>query len=126
LILRKVELAKKKRTYLKHISEINCKCILFYYISTPSRASASFAFHGSKPQTVVSWMGEPAELGRRPHWEAMRAGIGPSKNLQLLGDEGRWIWNLKGDRWRQAKEMLNFYRRSEHLRDLGWTAQGEA
>ncbi|MBP9900017.1 MAG: hypothetical protein KBH45_01055 [Verrucomicrobia bacterium] len=30
-------------------------------------------------KVVVSWQGEPGELGRRLHWEALRGGLGRAR-----------------------------------------------
>ena len=76
-------------------------------------------------KVVVSTMGEPVELGERLHWEAMRAGLGRARNLEMLGDGAHWIWNLKGNRWNRAAEVLDFYHASEHVWELGRTLKGE-
>jgi len=77
-------------------------------------------------KVVVSTLGEAVELGQRLHWEALRAGLGRAKNLEMLGDGSHWIWNLKEDRWARAVEVLDFYHGSEHVWELGRTIKGEA
>ncbi|MGH7980701.1 MAG: hypothetical protein ACREE6_15090, partial [Limisphaerales bacterium] len=37
-------------------------------------------------KVVVSWQGEPGELGRRLHWEALRNGLGRAHDTLFLGD----------------------------------------
>jgi hypothetical protein len=37
----------------------------------------------------------------------------------VLADGGLWIWNLKADRWPEARELLDFYHGGEHLWELG-------
>jgi len=76
-------------------------------------------------KVVVSLQGEPWELGQRLHWEAMRAGLGRAKNLEMLGDGAPWIWNLKQDRWSRAVEVLDFFHCSEHLWNVGRALKGE-
>ena len=70
-------------------------------------------------KVVVSWQGEPGELGRRLHWEGLRGGLGRAHQTLFLGDGAGWIWNLKQDRWAQAMELLDFYHGSQHLWALG-------
>src|SRR5271170_3433723 len=77
-------------------------------------------------KVVVSTLGEAVGLGQRLHWEALRAGLGRAKNLEMLGDGSHWIWNLKEDRWARAVEVLDFYHGSEHVWELGRTIKGEA
>jgi len=70
-------------------------------------------------KSVVSTLAGPVELGQRLHWEALRAGLGRARNLEMLGDGAPWIWNLKQERWQEAVEVLDFYHGSEHLWALG-------
>ncbi len=60
-------------------------------------------------KTVVRWQGEPVELGRRLHWEALRGGLGRAKAKLVLGDGMPWIWNLAADRWPDARKLLDFW-----------------
>lgn len=75
---------------------------------------------------VVSWQGEPGELGRRLHWEALRGGLGRARQTLFLGDGAPWIWNLQQDRWSGAHGLLDFYHGSQHLWALGQSLHGEA
>lgn len=74
----------------------------------------------------MSTLGDAVELGQRLHWEALRAGLGRAKNLEMVADGSAWIWNLKQDRWRSAVEVLDFYHASEHVWALGRSLKGEA
>jgi hypothetical protein len=74
-------------------------------------------------KTLVRWQGEPLEFGKRLHWEALRGGLGRAKETLVLADGGAWIWNLKTDRWPQARELLDFYHGGEHLWALGRACQ---
>jgi hypothetical protein len=76
-------------------------------------------------KVVVSWQGEPGELGRRLHWEALRGGLGRAQQTLFLGDGAPWIWNLQQDRWGGAIGLLDFYHGSQHLWALGQTLHGE-
>jgi len=72
---------------------------------------------------LVRWQGPPMELGRRRHWEALRGGLGRAEDTLVLGDGIPWIWNLKADRWAEARALLDFWHGSEPLWELG-RAQG--
>jgi hypothetical protein len=73
---------------------------------------------------VISWQGEPVELGRRLHWEALRHGLGRSRDVLVVADGAPWIWNVAADRWRGATELLDFYHASQHLWELGRAVSG--
>ena len=74
---------------------------------------------------VVSWTGEPMELGRRLNWEARREGLGRAENILFLGDGAAWVWNLQQDRWPGAVGLLDFYHAGEHVWELGRAVAGE-
>ncbi len=76
-------------------------------------------------KVVVRWQGEPLELGRRLHWEAMRGGLGRARDTLIVADGAPWIWNLAADRWRGATEILDFYHASQHLWELGRAVVGD-
>jgi hypothetical protein len=73
---------------------------------------------------VVSWQGEPVELGRRLHWEALRHGLGRSRDVLVVADGAPWIWNVAADRWHGATQLLDFYHASQHLWELGRALSG--
>jgi len=68
---------------------------------------------------VVSWQGEPLELARRLHGEALRHGLARSREVLAVADGAPWIWNVVADRWAGATELLDFYHASQHLWELG-------
>lgn len=75
---------------------------------------------GQLVETVmVGWQGEGWELGRRLHGEAQRGGWGRARQVPAVGDGAPWIWNVVGDRWAGAHQVLDFYHASEHLWTLG-------
>jgi hypothetical protein len=76
-------------------------------------------------KVVVSVVGEPMELGRRLHWEALRGGLGRARQQLFLGDGAPWIWNLKQDRWDKAIGLLDFFHASQHLWEVGRRVAGE-
>jgi hypothetical protein len=70
-------------------------------------------------KVVVGWQGEGLELGRRLHWEALRGGLSRAREVLAVADGAPWIWNVVGDRWPGARQLLDFYHASQHLWSLG-------
>jgi len=70
-------------------------------------------------KVVLGWQGEGLELGRRLHWEALRGGLGRAHAVLAVADGAAWIWNVVGDRWPGAHQVLDFYHASQHLWSLG-------
>jgi hypothetical protein len=70
-------------------------------------------------KVLIGWQGEGLELGRRLHWEARRGGLGRAREVLALADGAPWIWNVVGDRWAGAHQLLDFYHASQHLWSLG-------
>jgi hypothetical protein len=70
-------------------------------------------------KVLIGWQGEGLELGRRLHWEALRGGLGRAHEVLAVADGAPWIWNVVGDRWPAAHQLLDFYHASQHLWSLG-------
>ena len=70
-------------------------------------------------KVVVSWQGEPLELGRRLHQAACEHGLGRARQKLVVSDGAPWIWNVVRDRWAGAVEVLDFYHASQHVWALG-------
>jgi len=75
-------------------------------------------------KVVVSWQGEPLELGRRLHLAACEHGLGRAREKLVVADGAPWIWNVVQDRWRGAVEVLDFYHASQHVWALGEAVHG--
>lgn len=74
---------------------------------------------GSRPQVIekfwVAWRGDPQELGRRVHAEALRRGLAQATAVYVVADGGVWIWNIVEDRFSRAHGVLDFYHASQHM-----------
>lgn len=112
----------KKKTKKKRVEWHELKTGVFYFIEQLVQVKGRGML---TEKVVVSWQGEPMELGRRLHWEALRRGFGAAKWVVVVADGSPWIWNVKADRWADATEILDFYHASEHLWTLGRTLHGE-
>ena len=95
------------------------------YYQTEQAARKSNGRGELAEKVVVSTLEDAVALGQRLNWEALRAGLGRARNLEMLGDGAAWIWNLKDQRWQRAVEVLDFYHSSEHVWALGRALQGE-
>ena len=107
----------KKKTKKERVEWHELKTGVFYRHEQAARTEAGRGIIVQK--TLVRWQGQPLEFGQRLHWEALRGGLGRAKETLVLADGGPWIWNLKTDRWPQARELLDFYHGGEHLWELG-------
>ena len=57
------------------------------------------------------------ELEKQLWAEAVRRGVLEADLVLVVADGAAWIWNLVGDRFKGAREVLDFYHAAEHL----WT-----
>lgn len=112
----------KKRTKKKRVEWHELKVGVFYFIEQSAQLKGRGVL---TEKVVVSWQGEPLELGRRLHWEALRRGFGAAKWVVVVADGSPWIWNVKANRWAEATEILDFYHASQHLWTLGRTLYDE-
>ncbi len=107
----------KKQTQKERVEWHEIKNGVFYLHEQAGRTEGGRGVITHK--TVVRTQGDCADLGQRLHWEALRGGLGRAKESLVLGDGIGWIWNLKANRWPQARELLDFWHGSQHLWSLG-------
>jgi hypothetical protein len=113
----------RKRTAKPRVEWHEMKTGVFYLQEQAAQTEGGRGLIEDK--VVVSVVGEPAELGQRLHWEALRGGWGRARAQLFLGDGAAWIWNLKQDRWHKAVGLLDFFHASQHLWAVGRNVQGE-
>lgn len=114
----------KKRTKKNRVEWHELKLGVYYRHEQAARTEGGRGLLADK--VVVSWLGEPLELGRRLQWEAQREGLGRAREVLFLGDGAAWVWNLKEDRFASAHGLLDFYHASQHLWEVGRALRGEA
>jgi hypothetical protein len=112
----------KNRTQESRVEWHEWKTGVFYRQEQAGRSGGRRGLLAEK--IVIGWQGEPTELGRRLHWEALRGGLGRARARLVVADGAPWIWNLAQDRWAGATEMLDFYHASQHLWELGRALHG--
>jgi len=112
----------KKKTKKERVEWHEIKNGVFYLHEQAGRTEGGRGMISGK--TVVRTQGDSTDLGQRLHWEALRGGLGRAQQTLVLGDGVAWIWNLKANRWPQARELLDFWHGSQHLWSLGRACNG--
>jgi hypothetical protein len=59
------------------------------------------------------------------HAEALRRGLGQAAGVLVIGDGAMWIWRLADDRFKEARQRLDFYHAVQHLAAVGRVLFGE-
>jgi len=113
----------RKKTQQSRVEWHELKTGVFYRHEQAAQTAGGRGLLAEK--VVVSWQGEPLELGRRLHAEALRRGLGRARATLVVADGAPWIWNVAADRWRGATEVLDFYHASQHLWELSRAVVGE-
>jgi hypothetical protein len=113
----------RKKTSKERVEWHEIKTGVFYCQEQNARTDSGRGIISEK--VIVRWQGDSLELGRRLGWEALRGGMGRAKETLALADGGKWIWNMVKDRWPHARQLLDFYHASEHLRALSVACCGE-
>lgn len=67
---------------------------------------------------------EPSEFSRRVEREAKRRGFEKAKRRVVLGDGALWIWNLTGELFPDAIEIVDLYHAKGHLSEVGKSIYG--
>ena len=114
----------KKKTQQTRVEWHEWKTGVYYRHEQAGRTAGGRGVLAEK--IVIGWQGEPLELGRRLHWEALRDGLGRAQAKLVVADGAPWIWNVAHDRWAGATQVLDFYHASQHLWDLGRALHGAA
>jgi hypothetical protein len=112
----------KKKTRQPRVEWHELKTGVFYLQEQAARKNGRGIL---SDKVVVSWQGEPMELGCRLHQAACEHGLGRAREKLVVSDGAPWIWNVAQDRWSGAVEVLDFYHASQHVWTLGEAVYGE-
>lgn len=66
-----------------------------------------------------------AGLRGQLHAEALRRGLGQAAEALVIADGAVWIWRLADDRFKDARQRLDFYHAVQHLAAVGRALFGE-
>lgn len=64
-------------------------------------------------------------LRQQLHAEALRRGLGQAAGALVIGDGAVWIWRMADDRFKAARQRLDFYHAVQHLAAVGRVLFGE-
>ena len=64
-------------------------------------------------------------LREQLHAEALRRGLGQAAGALVIGDGAVWIWRLANDRFKDARQRLDYYHAVQHLAAVGRALFGE-
>lgn len=64
-------------------------------------------------------------LREQLHAEALRRGLGQAAGALVIADGAVWIWRLADDRFKDARQRLDFYHAVQHLVAVGRALFGE-
>ncbi len=64
-------------------------------------------------------------LREQLHAEALRRGLGQAAGALVIGDGAVWIWRLADDRFKDARQRLDYYHAVQHLAVVGRALFGE-
>lgn len=73
----------------------------------------------------VATRGGIDELRDQLYAEALRRGLGQAAGALVIGDGALWIWRLADDRFKDARQRLDFYHAVQHLAAVGRAIFGE-
>lgn len=75
--------------------------------------------------SYVSHLGGPEDFGHKMWTEAHRRYWHRARDTQVIGDAAPWIWNLVGDYFYDAHQVVDWYHAKEHLAQAAHLAFGE-
>src|SRR5215470_850625 len=64
-------------------------------------------------------------LRQQLYAEALRRGLGQAAGALVIGDGAVWIWRLADDRFKEARQRLDYYHAVQHLAAVGRALFGE-
>jgi hypothetical protein len=64
-------------------------------------------------------------LREQLHAEALRRGLGQAAGALVIGDGALWIWRLADDRFKDARQRLDYYHAVQHLAAVGRALFGD-
>lgn len=75
--------------------------------------------------SYVGHLGGPEDFGKKMWTESKRRGWHQAVDTQVVGDGAPWIWNLVGDYFYDAHQVVDWYHATEHLALAAHLAFGE-
>jgi hypothetical protein len=79
----------------------------------------------ARNNSYVSHLGGPEAFGQKMWSEAQRRYWHQATDTQVIGDAAAWIWNLVGDYFYDAHQVVDWYHAKEHLSQAAHLTYGE-
>ena len=68
---------------------------------------------------------QPAAFAQRVYREAIRRGFDTADRQVVIGDGAAWIWNVAGEQFPDAIEIVDIYHAKQHLCDVAKAMQAD-
>ncbi|MDR2728793.1 MAG: ISKra4 family transposase [Chitinispirillales bacterium] len=68
--------------------------------------------------TYFSQIAQAEDFGKLLYSEAVKYGVDYAKQVVVIGDGAKWIWNLANDNFPNAIQIIDLYHAKEHVFDL--------
>jgi len=79
----------------------------------------------ARKNSYVCYLGGPEKFGQKMWTESKRRRWHQAVDTQVIGDGAPWIWNLAGDYFYDAHQVVDWYHAKEHLALAAQLAFGE-
>jgi hypothetical protein len=94
-----------------HTREVKLGCVF-----TQTRwDEKGFAVRDADSTTYTGAIETAAEFGKRIYREALQRGWSRARKKVVIGDGAEWIWNLVGEHFPGAREIVDLYHARQHL-----------
>ena len=87
-------------------------------IFTQSRGAEGEAQRNPSSSRYLAAFCDRVDFGQQLWQEAIKQGYGTARATVFLGDGAEWIWNLAGERFPDAVQIVDYYHACEHLHAL--------
>ena len=94
-----------------HTREVKLGCVFTQTRWDPD----GFALRDPDSTTYTGAIETAVQFGKRIHREALQRGWSRAKKRVIIGDGAEWIWNLVGEHFPGAIEIVDLYHARQHL-----------
>jgi hypothetical protein len=94
-----------------HTREVKLGCVFTQTRWDPD----GFALRDPDSTTYTGAIETAVQFGQRIHREALQRGWSRAKKRVIIGDGAEWIWNLVGEHFPGAIEIVDLYHARQHL-----------
>ena len=88
------------------------------------RDEGSVSYSAAIESAANNDVAELSDFGKRVDREAKRRGFDKAKRQVVLGDGAAWIWNIAGEQFPNAIQIVDRFHVKQHLSDVGKAVYG--